>query len=651
MEKAVKRSEGQRIGEQGELVLERCLSKWCTTNKVVHDYGEDFICSIVDSNNHITEKMFYAQCKGHESIDINKEFYSETIQATTLLQWVKRKNLTLLFIVDITKDEIYYVDPTMQINNNLEKIEAQQSLDIKVPLKNKISKQSSLPKNIILSIDSFDLELFDVNGTYIKTLEYLNTFTEKDWYSHGTVPEIDDSEQSISIKFKNIHFFGYYWDSSGALSGACQINIARFKKMAESSIELGPKELLDYLYFGRNTIPSFEYKKNYRRYIRVPLPDYEQYNVHFGNSTIYLYPNELEELNKVIDIFIKKYTSKLLRYSQRYNMFGYTPIKGDLNKIRLMTVSEDLWKEMLEYKEKYIVPNGEYEKGYYFEPFNGCIALAEKNSIITKFYVTAEYKLNFWRKEPEVEIIWNAPDSLAYVHYDKDSWYNTRETYNFIIKNIIMKIRTSYKYYKSHFFRKQKLIDDKNYFISGENPPIKILSDNKKLYFLKSSTTKEKVENNFVSENQSYKLGINDIRSIDDLIQLFIELSSFIRDRGYVLDYEVEEISIFAEYIIKTVGKIFINGNNYADNNEKEYFEGYFESYKKDVISLSSQLKDNPSEDRKSQIYASLFQEFYNMLGDFREHLDFIDFKSYLSNFSKIIALYNEEKLIKLLID
>lgn len=649
MDKAVKRSTGQETGDEGELVLERYLIRYCVTNKVRHDYGEDFICSIVDLNNNITEKMFYAQCKGHEVIDTNKEFHSETIRAVTLLQWVKRKNLTFLFLVNTTTDEIFYVDPTSQINDNLEKLQAHQSLSIGIPLKNRLDIQKEFPAAFTSAIDSFDFNLFDVNGPYIKTLEYLNTFTEKDWYSHEDEPVIDDSEQSISIRYKNIHFFGFYWDPSGHLSGSCQINVARFKKMAESSIELGTKEILNYLYFGRDTLSSFEYGNNYRKYVRVPLPDYEQYNIGFGNSTIYLYPNELKELNKVIDLFIEKYTSKLLRYNERYNAFGYQPVNGNLNQIKLMTVSKTLWEEMLQYKEKYIVPNGEYEKGYCFEPFNGIIALATKESSpLTKFYITGRYKLSAYSSEPEVEVVWNSPDSLAYVKYEETSWYSTHETYDFLVENIIMKIRTPYKQYKKHILKKQ-LIDDRTWFDSGENSPQKILLSSKKTYLLRTNLSKEKIEEVFISESHSYKLEINDIRTIRDLIHTLLKLSDFTRRRGYLIKDEIDELHFFAEQIIKTVNKLFINGDSYDDSSEKEYFERCFKRYEEDINSLCSQIKKKLSEKERSQLYATLLKEFYDLLGDFEKHLNFIDFKNYLHYLSKIISLYNDEKLIKFL--
>lgn len=651
MNKAVKKSVGQTIGDEGELILEQYLTKYCATNKVLHDYGEDFICSIKNLEHQITEKMFYVQCKGHESIDRSKEHYSETIRATTLLQWVKRKNLTFLFIVDTTTEEIFYVNPTSQINANLEKLQAQQSLSIQVPFKNKVDKQRGFPKAIISSIDNFDLELFDVNGPYIKKLEYLNTFTEKDWYSREDNPEIDDSEQSISIKYKNVHFFGFYWDPSEKLSGSCQINIARFKKMSKSSIELGPQELLNYFYFGRDTLPSFEYRKNYRKYIRVPLPEYEQYNIGFGNSTIYLYPNELAELNKVIDIFISRYTARLLKYNEQYNIFGYPPVNKNLNQIKLMTVSKNLWEEMLEYKEKYIVSNGEYEKGYCFEPFMGIIALATKeNTTLTKFYITGKYKLSSYLKEPEVEIIWNAPDSLSYIKYDKSSWYSTHEAYDFLVKNIVMKIRTPYQQYKNKILYKQP-IDNRIWFCSGENPQEKILLSNKKGYLLRANVIQEKFEEGLISENYSYKLEINNVYTIRDLICMFMKLSDFIRERGYLIKNEIKELKLFIEHIIRATGKIFTNLDSYSDASEKVYFERYFENYKKDINSLASRLKNALSEDEQSHIYAMLFKKFYNMLGDFEEHLDFKDFKNYLPYFSKIISLYNDEKLIKLLAD
>ncbi|NHI67987.1 hypothetical protein [Lactococcus formosensis] len=132
---------------------------------------------------------------------------------------------------------------------------------------------------------------------------------------------------------------------------------------------------------------------------------------------------------------------------------------------------------------------------------------------------------------------------------------------------------------------------------------------------------------------------------------MFMKLSDFIRERGYLIKNEIKELKLFIEHIIRTTGKIFTNLDSYSDASEKVYFERYFENYKKDINSLASRLKNALSEDEQSHIYAMLFKKFYNMLGDFEEHLDFKDFKNYLPYFSKIVSLYNDEKLIKLLAD
>ncbi|GAX46461.1 DUF4365 domain-containing protein [Pseudolactococcus reticulitermitis] len=644
-EKSPKRSKPQKTGAIGESLLQARLEEYAIVNRVQSDFGDDCICSLTDSTGKITEKMFFGQAKAHKKIDKTKEEYIQTMETSNLSFWLKRKYITFLFIIDKTTEEIYYIDPTEQIRNNLSKIQTKQTLGIRVPLKNSFKKGEALPPDILKSMSSFDEQLF--NGEFVKALEYLNTFSEKDWFSNSKKPEILETAESITISYRNVRLSGFFWTPKSNGFGAYQIIFARFQKLSKSSIQLNHKDILRLFYFGRKTSISFEHEKNHRQYIRIPLPDYHEFHIEFGNTTVYLYENELEELNKVIDVFIEKYVERIMKFSQRYNSIGLKPIGHNPTQIKLMTIEKELWEEMLEFKEEHLIENGDYDKGYKFEKFNNILALASQNNFPhqTLFYVEGNYKLGY-NNESVVEVIWNAPEFTEYLKYD-EFWYSVSETYNFIIEEIIMKIQGAYRIYRKNIFGDDSLTNDRFYISSCNKDKINI--ENTKSYFKKEDISKEMFEKLTHYRASSYKLDINNIYTGHEFSNLFYELFEFLKARG-VLGVDIPNIELFIRTLIKKINIIFLDDKIYAIYSEKEYYQERFEDYKNTLEKLLERFPLQVSDEEKSSTYLELFKEVSDMLGDFGNYIDFVELKSYLPNFSEIISIYNEEKLISLLI-
>lgn len=121
------------------------------------DLGIDMRGQIVD--NSIPKDMFYnIQSKGTNEIEISKskEYYSVPIKVTTINYWTLQNETTFLFLVDISNSNCYWCNPLMQLEGRKDEIQNQETVNVRVPLKNCINAQSvKLPIEFINCISLY----------------------------------------------------------------------------------------------------------------------------------------------------------------------------------------------------------------------------------------------------------------------------------------------------------------------------------------------------------------------------------------------------------------------------------------------------------------------------------------------------------------
>jgi len=419
-------------------LLKARLAKSCRVNDMHDDFGIDFACTRI-SDEIGTIKEFYVQYKGAEKIAEDDETFSLKLQTATVRRWFKKRSLTVLFYVDPEEKQVYCVDPFEQLFEKVKELSgAQETIVIKLPKTNLLSEEEeNLPTALFERITRFDNYLF--NGALERLSQDIEIFPELEDYSEELT--VEETEDSITIKYKNVCLTAAYpEDNLASREDCCSIQFIRLMKKSESEINLTPREILDLFYFGRTT----EAKLGMRKFLKLYLEELNQYFADFGNSIAYLYPDEVDELCEVIDLFIKKYVTKITGFMKGLESFAFEPYRGSHSTFKLMQLEVDLWENIREHVHTYQMSNGSYDDGYIFIPFEDENRIGiEDEEGGELFNVYGSYKQSAY--DPEklvVDVIWE------YLDYSDDENkpeqpYNVADTYSFFINDLLPKFLTN----------------------------------------------------------------------------------------------------------------------------------------------------------------------------------------------------------------
>ncbi|MDT1957002.1 DUF4365 domain-containing protein [Carnobacterium divergens] len=612
--RTVKRSPAQKTGETAESLLESRLSKYGSVNKYQKDFGIDFACSITLDNEHTGEE-FLAQCKGTEKISESSGYVTLQLSCATVRLWFKKRYLTFLFYVDMDKEDVYWIDPFPQLYEKLRKIsDNQEKISIKIPKDNLLDKKSQiLPNSFIDSMHNFDKKLFD--GTLVEVNRDLDMFSKKDYFHDGLL--IEDNEQTIVIKNQNVKLIGYYADAkSYNSSGSCLVQIIRHVKKAENDLTFSHEQILDLFYFGKGT----NIQHYMRRFIKGYLKEYGQYFVDLGNSRIYLYPNEVEELCQVIDIFITKYVSRITQFMKKIGNTGFEPYKKEFTNIKLLQINVDLWHRITNYVSIHQASNGTYEDGYMYT------VLGNRNQIglndihgkqvfnITGYFVQSSYN----SKEIVVDVVWEYMDSSGYYNISNNP-FSVEETYLFFVDKLMRK-----------FLMKSSIVTSKKWIGSIKKEITETMS-------------KEEVEKYYLKTN--YKLDINSIKFHRELGNIYYQLIQFLKEKKYYY-IDIEILVLHCEYFNKCIQSTLIN---YSD-----YTQDWFEREKEDIDTIFEEIRIKESEKLPIEgfLYASIFKFLESIIYEFKDSFNDnnLYFKSLIQDLSNLVVEYNEQQFVKLLL-
>jgi hypothetical protein len=123
-------------GDRGEYLIRLVLSSIANVNKPDKDTGLDVHCTLRNKE----EIEFYAQTKGSQFPTYKGNFIFSLPIETSVVEkkWLKKIYPVFLFMVDTTKNEIYFLHITKEIYETQKSKADQDTIKFKIPLSNKL---------------------------------------------------------------------------------------------------------------------------------------------------------------------------------------------------------------------------------------------------------------------------------------------------------------------------------------------------------------------------------------------------------------------------------------------------------------------------------------------------------------------------------
>ena len=599
-----------KIEEKVETLLGTRLSEYCTVNIMHTDFGSDFYC-VLPPDEVEDRKEFYVQYRELERVADKDDYLSLRLKTATVRRWFKKRCLTFLFYVDLAHDDIYWIDPFEQFFEKLEELTPnQEAVVFDIPKKNLLSKNArEFPSEFFERMEKFDNYLF--NGTLDRISRDIETFTEKSLFSEELL--VDEKENSITIKYKSVSLEADF--PKNDQDGNCSITFARLLKVSDPGVHLNHKEILGLFYFGKET----DARLGMRKYIGLYLEDLGQYFVDFGNSVAYLYQHEVDELGVVVDTFIKKYVAKITDFLKDLQSFAFEPYYGDYRRFKLMQLDVEMWEKVREHVQKYQTNNGAYENGYIFSPY------ADPNQIGVDddqgrelFSVYGYYKQSDMDLEKlVVDVVWEYID-YSTSGIEAGQTYNVADTYAFFINELL-----------PNFFTNEQTIKKRKLFRT-------------KLVKVYKTQTKEEIEKKIFIPK--YKL-TQYPNGNTELAETFRYLSDYLKAQEFYGFDPIAFENLLEGFDNLLRAELAIGG---------ESSKAWYQEKKEDLLKDVKQLKLDQENDFPSDGYflANTFSKLEAIVSHYKGSFDGkrIQESELLCEFADLIAEYNEDRLIRLLL-
>nr|WP_253295984.1 DUF4365 domain-containing protein [Enterococcus raffinosus] len=587
------------------------MSKYGSVNEYNNDYGFDFSCAII-SNNSYTGQEFYAQCKGTEKIAEDKDFVSLQLKTSTVRLWFKKRYLTFLFYVDLDKEDIYWVAPFEQLSEKIKSIaDNQKTIVIRVPKSNLLDrKEERLPVAFLKSMETFDKYL--LNGTLLKINEDLALFTENDLFSEELT--INEDELEIIIDYRNVRLVAAYpkhnlFSNKG--QGNCLIQFSRHLKKAENDLTFTHEQILTILSSGKET----DFRLGMRKYVGLYLERYNQYFADFGNSRIYLYPHEVSDLCKVMDVFIPKYIAKITDFMKRIDARSFEPYGHSHMSYKFMQLDVPVWEAIRDYVQTYQTDYGKYEDGYVFTPVSDINYIGiddEKGRQLCE--VRGHYTQSKYNSENlVVDVVWRCLDSSNYG--GANPTYTVSETYSYFINKLLPKflVNATVTTKKSFFRSKKELV---------YHP-------------------KTKIEIERMVGVRNYKLPMSS-SDRSEISNVFFQLSEFLKNMKFypIKSEALRNLMSQFDHIVRE-----------QLSSCSDYSKQWYRTTREDLFKSIAKIEQENQEASDGYFLAYIFRKFQSIICEFPEAFGRgkLSELEILHDFSQVIADYNEHKLIELL--
>ncbi|WP_447533389.1 hypothetical protein, partial [Enterococcus faecalis] len=145
---------------------------------------------------------------------------------------------------------------------------------------------------------------------------------------------------------------------------------------------------------------------------------------------------------------------------------------------------------------------------------------------------------------------------------------------------------------------------------------------------------------------KGYKIDITSINSHHEMSTFFLKLEEFVKRKKYFSINSRILIEVF-NYLNKKIDNTLSNYNDY----QKSWYKREKEDAKKEINKIET--NKNGQEEVSGYIYAAIFRYCFSSLIDFEDSFNDDEpyFKELIQGFSSVVEIYNEERLIELLLD
>lgn len=599
--------------ENPSTLISARLSEFCTVNELQDNYGIDFFCSCF-SGKAAEGREFFVQYKDTKKVSEDEESISLELKTASVRRWFKKRSITFLVYADSEKGLIYWVDPFVQLFERIKELSKKQdTIVLLVPKRNQLQGGKEIPAAMLKRMNRFDHFLF--TGVIERTSMDMENFSKEDYFSDELI--VEEDENTLDISYRNVHLNASYPERSDEkVEEGCVLRFARHQEKNEDELFFTHKEILELFYFGKET----EARLGMRKFIKLYLDEIDQYFADFGNSIAYLYPDEVDELCVVIDIFINKYVEKITDFLKKLESFAFEPYRGSYRRFKLMQLEVDLWEDIRAHVKKYQTSNGAYSEGYIFTPFEDDNRIGVEDERGRElFNVYGSY-----RQAPSdserlvVDVIWE------YIDYQEEmdkpeQPYNVADTYAFFVNDLLPKFLTN-----EFTVRKKRLFGTK-------------------LIKVYKTLTKEEIEKKIFIPK--YKL-TQYPNSNAELASTFHYLAEYMKEKDF---YHIPHETF--DHLLQSFDQLIQAELSIGGNASKAWYEKKKEALTEDLL----QIKQSQKNDTLTEGYflADMFDTLKAIVRQYKGSFDGkrIRESDLLRDLTEMIADYNEDRLIRLLVN
>lgn len=191
-------TKNQQVGNRSATILKSIMQKFCVFSDIdqSQDLGIDFIGTVI-KDNFPTDYNFNVQCKGTDNIEVKLNvkgtLFSYPIKVSTINYWKQKKDVTFIFLVDESNEQVYWTSPLKEIENK--DLSDQDTYTVHIPKDNCLNRNDEvLPESFIFEIIRY---YANFSETIIRQLDKVQDYSEYNESGKNIIELMDILEQNF----------------------------------------------------------------------------------------------------------------------------------------------------------------------------------------------------------------------------------------------------------------------------------------------------------------------------------------------------------------------------------------------------------------------------------------------------------------------